>query len=180
MNPDTLKSAIRETWYLAVLFVAAILMAAYMFATRSPATQAKRLAVSHAATSTQTRNNAIAIPESQASRPTEQDKARAAIAEHQKRIDEDPKSPDTPALLNAMANISRQKLGDYKSAAEYYELLIADQPDWGSIAKVYPQLATCYERLGDMESMQDVYKRMMRKFPSKSQEYLYAKNELGM
>ena len=34
-----------------------------------------------------------------------------------------------PALLNAMANLSRQKLGDYKAAAGYYELLITNYPD---------------------------------------------------
>jgi tetratricopeptide (TPR) repeat protein len=180
MNLDTVKSSLREVWYLVVLFAAALVVAAYMFTTQRSATNGEGLAVSSAATATQIQDERLTIPEPQASRPTEQDRARAAIAEYQKKIDEDPKNPDTPALLNAMANVSRQKLGDYKSAAEYYELLIADHPDWGGIAKVYPQLATCYERLGDMQSMQDVYKRMMRKFPSESQEYLYAKNELGM
>ncbi len=36
------------------------------------------------------------------------------------------------------------------------------------------------EVVGDMSSMQDVYKRMIRKLPPESPECLYAKSELGM
>ena len=77
----------------------------------------------------------------------------------QKKLNEDPKCPDAPALLNAMANLSRQKLLDYRMAVQYYELPIADYPDWDGIARVYPQLVTCYERSGDIHGMQDVCKR---------------------
>ena len=180
MKLDVVKSTLREVWYLVALLAAVMAAALYVFLTQTPAFRGEELLVSPAATEAKGQDETAATPEPRALRPTEQDKAREVIAAHQERLDEDPKDPDAPALLNAMANLSRQKLEDYKEAAQYYELLIADYPDWEGIAKVYPQLATCYERLGDVKSMQDVYRRMMQKFPPDSQEYLYAESELGL
>ncbi len=178
MNIDSVKSALRDVWYLVLLLAVIVAVVFYkLLAQGGDAPQAQRN-VSPAAAQTQEISEPISEP--QAPRPTEQDQTRDLVAEYQKRLDENPRDPDAPAVLNAMANLSKQKLTDYKAAAQYYELLISGYPDWEGIARVYPQLATCYERIGDMSSMQNVYKRMMRKFTPESQEYLYAKSELGM
>jgi tetratricopeptide (TPR) repeat protein len=115
-----------------------------------------------------------------ADRPTEADKARGIIAEHQAKLDADPRSPDAPAFLDAMANLYRQRMGDYVNAAQCYERLLIDYPQWEGIQRVYAQLATCYERSGDSSNAQRVYKKMMDVFPPESQECLYAKAKLGL
>jgi len=177
MNIDSVKSALRDVWYLALLLAVIVAVVFHKLLAHGGDAQQAQQNVSPAA---QTQEISEPASEPQAPRPTEQDQTRDVIAEYQKRLDENPRDPDAPAVLNAMANLSKQKLMDYKAAAQYYELLISGYPDWEGIARVYPQLATCYERMGDMSSMQAVYKRMMRKFPPESQEYLYAKSELGM
>jgi tetratricopeptide (TPR) repeat protein len=176
MNLAFWKSALRDNWYLLALIPLILGIGAYQFfhegksssASPSPETQS----VQETGVLEET-----PPPESRAS---EQDKTREAIAEYQQRLDDDPKSEDAPALLNAMGNLSVQKLLDYKEAARYYGLLIHDYPDWPGIAKVYPHLATCYSRLGDRKSEQWVYKEMIRKFPPESQENQYARSQLGL
>lgn len=186
MRTDSVKSALRDVWYLVLLFAAIVAVVFYKLLAQDGDAQKEQRNVSPAQfveprqTVAQTQEISEPALEAQAPRPTEQEQTRDLVVEYQKRLDENPRDPDAPAVLNAMANLSKQKLMDYKAAAQYYELLITGYPDWEGSAKVYPQLATCYERMGDMSSRQDVYKRMMRKFPPESQEYLYAKSELGM
>ena len=177
MNIDSVKSALRDVWYLVLLLAVIVAVIFYKLLARGGNAPQAEINVSPAAQIQEVSEPAL---EPQAPRPTERDQARDLVAEYQKRLDENPRDPDAPSVLNAMANLSKQKLMDYKAAAQYYELLISGYPDWEGIARVYPQLATCYERMGDVSSMQNVYKRMMRKFPPESQEYLYAKSELGM
>ena len=180
MNLPFLKGLVRDTWQWILLLFLIAGAAVYLYLREHaapPASDHPQTAVSQETTSDEA---APAAEEPRQPRPTEQDQARDAIAEYQRRLDDDPKHEDAPALLNAMANLSRQKLGDYREAARYYELLLHDYPAWPNIAKVYPQLATCYERLGDLANLRWVYKQMMEKFPPDSQEYLYAKSELGL
>jgi hypothetical protein len=61
-----------------------------------------------------------------------------------------------------------------------YELILIDYPEWEMARKVYPQLATCYQRLNDTAGERGVYRRMMEKLPPDSQEYLYAQSQLGL
>lgn len=179
MNLPFLKGFVRDTWRWVFLLLVTLGAAVYLYLrekTPPPASDHPQTVMSQEAAS----EAAPAAEEPPQPRPTEQDQARDAIAEYQRKLDDDPKHEDAPALLNAMANLSRQKLGDYKEAARYYELLLHDYPAWPNIAKVYPQLATCYERLGDMPNLHWVHKQMIEKFPPDSQEYLYAKSELGL
>ncbi|MBI2433311.1 MAG: hypothetical protein HYV26_10605, partial [Candidatus Hydrogenedentes bacterium] len=113
-------------------------------------------------------------------RPTAEDRTRAAIDSHQAAIDADPNSPDTPALLNAMGNLYRQKLRDYQSAAEAYQRIIIDYPTWDGAYGVYPQLEVCYEQLLDHEGLIWLYETMMKRFPAEAQEYKYAQQQLGL
>lgn len=106
--------------------------------------------------------------------------AEANIAEYKKRLESDPNSSDTPAVLSAMGNLYRQKLMDYKEAARCYERIILDYPQWEGAAAIYPLLSTCYEKSGDYQGMLWIHQEMMKRFPADSQEYLYAKQQLGM
>ncbi len=101
------------------------------------------------------------------------------IAQHQQELDADRKGPKAPSLLLAMGNLYSQKLLDDQEAVRCYELLLMDFPDWEGAAQVYPFLASCYKRLGDKEKENSVYKRMMEKFTPDTNEYQYAKEQLG-
>ena len=78
-----------------------------------------------------------------------------------------------------MGNLYRQKLGDYANAVQCYELLLHDYPESEAARTALIELATCYDRLGDHESVRRVYREMTRRFPSDSEEYLWAKLQLG-
>ncbi len=179
MSAPSIRSMLRDTWYLLVLLAVIAAAAVFMYLRERSTPPPVAPPVAKPAAPTEQTPAEQSAP---AQDPNEAMRARtsATIAEYQKRLDDDPKSPEAPALLNAMANLSRQKLLDYKEAARYYELIITDYPNWEQTAKIYPQLATCYERLNDQHNLQWVYKQMMERFPQDSQEYLYAKQQLGL
>jgi tetratricopeptide (TPR) repeat protein len=106
--------------------------------------------------------------------------AQETIASYRKQLEASPNSPDTPAVLNAMGNLYRQKLLDYKEAARCYERIILEFPQWEAAPAIYPLLSTCYEKTGDHQSLLWLYQEMMKRFPEDSQEYLFAKEELGL
>jgi len=178
MNAAFLKSVLRDSWYLFALLAIAAAAAVVQFSKSGGEEPEKSLPpLAH---TTEDLSLASSSPLPQVSRPNEQEAARQRIAEYQQRVDADPKSADAPVLLNAMANLSRQKLGDYKEAARCYELILIDYPNWEMIAKVYPQLAVCYEHLGDIKNAQSTYKLMVERFPPESPEHQYAQVQLGV
>lgn len=129
--------------------------------------------------------SARAVPEDTRSeplpaRPSKEEKTLAIIAAHRQRVEEEPKSEESPALLSAMGNLYRQKLGDYEEAIQCYLWVLDKYPEWHGILRAYLNLAACYERLEQHDDVEWVYKQMMRKFPKDSQEYLFAKAQLNM
>lgn len=112
--------------------------------------------------------------------PDPADEARRTIEQHRARIDAEPNAPERPALLQAMGNLYGQKLMDYENAAWCYEQIILNYPKWEGTPMIYGSLATCYEKTGDQENATRVYMEMMRVLPETTQEYLYAKDKLGL
>ena len=102
------------------------------------------------------------------------------LAEYEETIAADPDSEEAPALLNASGNLYKQKFGDYAKAAQQYERLLASYPDWEGIARVYPELATCYDQLGDDQKLRALYREMMDRFPPETPEHQWAKDSLGL
>jgi len=176
MTEGGLMRFLRENWYLAALIVLLLAGAAVLY------TRPESQPVGNAPrpVSPDGPQAAPSPLEPQPPRPDDQEVARSQIEKLQETYDADPKSADAPAALNGMANLNRQKLLNYGEAIRLYELLLLDFPDWEGISRVYPNLATCYERNGDNDGARSVYKRMMEKFPPESQEYLYAKTQLEM
>ncbi|MCX5771250.1 MAG: hypothetical protein NTZ09_13420 [Candidatus Hydrogenedentes bacterium] len=176
MSVGVLKSALAEVWYLVVVLVVISLVVVYKLATAGGAAPVGERAGAAVSNGVAAPNMAVApVP---APRLSEEDKAKATIADYQKRFSEDARGKDAPAFLLAMGNLNKQKLRDFKEAARNYELLINDYPDWEGIAGVYPQLMSCYEQLNDQESLRWLYKQMMEKFPPESNEYEYAQTKL--
>ena len=177
MNGATLKSVLKETWYLLI----ALLVVA-VFATRMYMSE-KRETHDVAETAANPLNlvpfRPASLPEP-ARRLTKQEHAREVIEQHQERLEEEPDTNESASLLQAMGNLARMKLGEYEEAASYYETLLSTYPDWKGVRRTYTNLAACYESLGDELRTQSVYKRMMKAFPEDSQEFLFAKSELGL
>jgi len=171
-----LKESVRENWYLAV----ALVVIAGLVAWKALAPQAgdHSAAVGSAALEAGGASAGPAPTRPLPVRLSEAEQAQQTITEYQKKLDADPKDPNAPEYLNAMGNLSHQKLRDYKEAARYYELLLNDYPDYPKTTRIYPQLVTCYEQLNDTRGLNWVYREMMAKFPPESQEYQFAKEKM--
>ena len=102
------------------------------------------------------------------------------IEEYRERLEGGVEEHERPALLQTMGNMYRHKLLDYENAAWCYQQIILHYPDWDGAPHIYADLATCYERLGDHDNVLRTYMEMMRVLPDDSQEYLYAKEKLGL
>jgi tetratricopeptide (TPR) repeat protein len=116
----------------------------------------------------------------QEERKTPAEETRAILAEYQEKIEAEPDSADAPALLNASGNLYKQKFRDFAKAAEQYEMLLAQYPEYEAIARVYPELATCYEQLGETGKLQGLYREMMDRFPPETAEHQWAADKLGL
>lgn len=104
----------------------------------------------------------------------------ALIAEYENRLKNEPQSSEVPAILAALGNLYSHKLMDCRRASEYYEEIILNHADWEGARVIYPELSVCYERLGDQEQLQWLYRRMMEVFPEDTQEYAFARAQLNL
>jgi tetratricopeptide (TPR) repeat protein len=116
----------------------------------------------------------------QTQRQDPEERLLETIDSHRARVEADPESEEAPGYLNAMGNLYLQRLGDLESAAEVYQRIIMEYPDWPGTYAVYPQLEVCYQELGDGIGLRWVYERMMQRFPPESEEYAYAREQLGL
>lgn len=169
MSKYQMGNFVAKNWYLFLLLAVCVGVPAYYLLSQSP--QAAATGNLDAATNIVQVVRATPKPQE---RVTPQDKAREAIASHEAKIQAEPGSEDVPALWAAMGNLYRSKLGDYHEAARCYENIFVDHPDWPGMRGVYIQLATCYERTGDIEGARRVYLKMTDEFPEESREYEYA------
>lgn len=102
------------------------------------------------------------------------------IEHYRSQLEQNPQDPDTPAYLSAMGNLYKMKKMDCASAIPYYERVIIEYPDWEGIKSIYPELVSCYEEVNDYKGKIWIHEEMMKRFPEDSQEYLFAKESLGL
>lgn len=110
--------------------------------------------------------------------PDPLDTVRDAIKCHQENLDEAPDAPEAPVLLEAMGNLYSLRLGDYQMAVNCYQDLLLRYPEYHK-GRVYVNMATAYEKAGDMEMEEHIYTEMMREFPKGSAEYQIAAEEVS-
>lgn len=110
---------------------------------------------------------------------TQEDQTRKVIASHRATVEANPESEDAPGLLAAMGNLY-QRLGEYEQAAQCYEKVLMDHPDWKGITNVYSQIVVCYEKCDDEVGKKWIYRKIMDDFPEDTLEYDYAKTKLGL
>lgn len=102
------------------------------------------------------------------------------IEHYRSQLEQNPQDPNTPAYLTAIGNLYKIKKMDCANAIPYYERVIIDYPDWEGIKSIYPELVSCYEEVNDYKGKIWIHEEMMKRFPEDSQEYLFAKKELGL
>ena len=95
-------------------------------------------------------------------------------------LEKHPNYPDTPAVLTAIGNLYMNKKMDYRTAASYFERVIIEYPKWDGIKSVYTLLSMCYEELNDHQGKIWLYQKILEEFPPDSQEYQFAKEQLGL
>jgi len=176
---DELGAALRRNWYV-VGFCLLCMVTGSVAAVRSCGRTPAALGAGTSAASPSERMLRQALQSPPPSRISEQEEARAAIAKYREKLDAEPNSSETPALLSAMGNLFLQRLQDYDEAAQCYVRIVLDFPDWEGAYAIYPQLITCYERKGDQKNINWLCQLMMKRFPEDSQEYLFAKDQLGL
>lgn len=169
MTREFWVSALAKNWYLLLLLVAA---AAFFIYGVSGARQTPPASPPGSATDNADGRDR---PPGAGLVVSDEEKTIEQIEEYRRRVEEEPRAEEAPALLAAAGNLSCQKLLDYEKAAQFYETALADYPGWEGARGLYVQLATCYERLEDWEKARRVYRRMMDAFPPESQEYQYAR-----
>lgn len=111
-------------------------------------------------------------------RAAPEDQTLALIEEHERKLANDPGSPDTPALLMATGNLYRARLKDCARAVYYYRTLITEFPESPNLGQAYVQLCDCYTELGDLRALRLMCREMLDHFPPESQEYQYARSVL--
>ncbi|MFZ5950953.1 MAG: tetratricopeptide repeat protein [Candidatus Rifleibacteriota bacterium] len=69
--------------------------------------------------------------------------------------------PELPKTLYDLGRIYEERLRNYVSAAETYEKIVEEHPEFLSIDKVYFHLASCYELTGRREEAVAHYKKLV-------------------
>lgn len=102
-----------------------------------------------------------------------------AIGEHLEKLDNEIDPDEAAARLSALGNLYQQKKGDFRTAAGYYEILIARYPEWPGIVGAYRELVNCYEALDEQQELRLLYRKMLEAFPEDSDEHRMAQSALA-
>lgn len=111
--------------------------------------------------------------------PDEATETRNIIASYQAAYDADPDAPDAPNHLLAIGHLYLQRLENHEAAAQFYELLLFNYPDWEKTPTVYDKLWTCYETLGDVNSILRLAELIQERHPEDTDLNRIAQEMLG-
>jgi tetratricopeptide (TPR) repeat protein len=112
--------------------------------------------------------------------PSRSGDVQSSVVYYETQLANDPDSEATPANLFRLGNLYYSNLLDWDKASTYYERLLQEYPDYPNNNTVFPNLAACYKRMGNFELERYTYKRMMEYFPPHTQDYAFAKSQLGL
>jgi len=175
VNKQFLAQTLRDNWYLVVALLLCVAAVGYRLVMPGEAEAPAR----PAATRTPTTAQPLVAPPAPQAPVTRQAEVVTMIDDYRQRVENDPEHPDSAATLMAIGNLYRDRLMDFEQAAAYYEQVIAEYPDSEYRRDVYIQLADCYDRMGNFEMRDAVYRDMLEFFPPESEEHQFARNELG-
>jgi tetratricopeptide (TPR) repeat protein len=176
-----LAQIVRGNWHLISLMVVVIVVAAGFALSSDDAAKASTGDIEERTEIAMNGGNADAYHEqSRWARQTEEENVKEAIENYENELRYNHGGSETAANLYRLGNLYFSKLHDYEKASTHYESLLQQFPNYSGNITVYPNLVTCYERLGDLALTRHTYKRMMEYFGPDSEEYAYAKMKLGL
>lgn len=175
MNKEFVTSTLANNWYLFVVLIGIVVAAVVMSQGGGPNSEDPSAV---AAASVDAAIDAR-MEESRWSSPTRDQQVLDSIDKYEEELKYNRRSSETPANLYRLANLYYSKLLDYDKASLYYEALLQEFPDYEGLQTVYPNLATCYQRSGKFELERQTYRRMLDYYPSTTQDYAWAKAQLG-
>jgi tetratricopeptide (TPR) repeat protein len=178
MDGNTFAGALRANWHLLILM--ALVAGAGIWMAIKPGDSSGVDAISVEAEISTSLTDPNLVMESRWSTPTKDKKVADAIEHYESELKYNRGNEETPANLYRLANLYYSNVRDYHNAALYYEALIQEHPNYEGLKNAYPNLAACYERTGQSELYRSTLRRMMDYFGPESQEYLFAKQELGL
>lgn len=179
MNQSMVLTALRQNWHLLAGLMAVLAIAGGMaYTTRDTAAGPRGTAAPATGLAAVAEHAASRAAVAPPARRTPAQIAEETIREHRAALEADPHGEGAPARLSAMGNLYRHKLMNYQEAAQCFEQIIWNFPEWPGKADAFLQLLYCYEKIGDPESQRRVLRQMMESFPPDSQEYLYARTLL--
>ena len=179
MSKSLVITGMKDNWYL-VAIMAALLAAALWGATRKEVAADGALALESGEITAAPGGRGPGMAQSRWVTPTRDAQLREDIDNYEHELAVNRSSDETPANLFRLANLYYSNLRDYDKASLYYEELLQNFPDYEGLNTVYPNLVVCYERLGNLPLQRNTFKRMLKYFPSDSQEHLYASVNLGI
>lgn len=177
MNKELFVSGLKSNWHLVLVCLGFFVVAAAW--ALKPSDNGHGPVAIAAQTQPKAESGAMRPHTSRWARPTAQQEVQNAIDDYQRDLSENRRSPETAANLFRLGNLYYSKQQNYEQASLYYEILLQDFPDYKRNNTVYPNLATCYERLGKMDLERHTYKQMREYFSPDSQDYVFATQKLG-
>jgi tetratricopeptide (TPR) repeat protein len=105
--------------------------------------------------------------------------AQNAINKYIALNEANPASPDVPLNMKRMGHLYYAVLHDYEKAITQYELLMLKFPEFEGLEEIYPSLAVCYERTGNVTMEYETYRRMVEEFPAESEYHQFAQLRLN-
>ncbi len=173
----SLGEAFRQTWPLWALatFVVLSVVVLYLVPGGQPKADATSTLVQ-----VEMHTNLGGAPRTESlwAKPSKEENARAAIEEYIYQIEHDANGPETADNLFRVANLYYSTLLDYEKASLYYVALIQDHPEHSGVRIAFPNLITCYERLGKDDFRRNTLRDMMAFYGEGTEEYRFAEQQL--
>lgn len=122
----------------------------------------------------------VSSPQVEIAREKPAEMARKQIAIYEEQVKNDPEHEDTVPRLHAAANLYKNKLLDYETAAVKYQILLTEYPEFEMNKTIYFDLEVCFNELGDDSGLKWLYELIIEREAPVSNEAEYAKYQLGI
>ena len=165
---------LKENWWLLIALVV-LIAGAIVFALRGEAPEEQQVTEDAPRPAAEVTNAQVDI-----ARDKPAQEAKRLIDEYDEQVEAEPDHEDTPARIQAAANLYMTKLKDFEQAAFKYQVLLDEYPEYEGNRTVYPNLEYCFREMEDNAGLTYLFELMIEREPPNSNEVEYAKVQLGI